>query len=150
MALEREIETYRCELPDLLAHKGKYVVIHGDEVAGVFDGFEDALTVGYARFGGNPFLVRKISETEKVLYSSRSGGAGDTPDREGGNMGRLVVQLKPGERVRVLVPGREPIWVGLHPAEPVPVRLGFEGPEDVAFTREALLGPAQKRGESEC
>jgi hypothetical protein len=72
MSLEREIETYRRKLPELLASKGKYVVIHGEEVAGVYDGYEDALTVGYERYGDKPFLVRKISETEKVIHSSRS------------------------------------------------------------------------------
>jgi hypothetical protein len=72
MVLEREIETYRRKLPELLAHKGKYVVIHGDELAGTFDGFEDALRLGYERFGNEPFLVREIRETEKVLFSSRS------------------------------------------------------------------------------
>jgi hypothetical protein len=72
MVLEREIETYRGKLPELLAHKGKYVVIHGDEVAGTFDGFEDALRHGYERFGNEPFLVREIRDTEKVLFSSRS------------------------------------------------------------------------------
>ncbi len=71
MTLEREIETYRQKLPELLPHKGKYVVIHGSEVVGVFDGFEDALRVGYERFGNEAFLVRKISETEEVLVSSR-------------------------------------------------------------------------------
>lgn len=72
MSLEREIETYRRKLPELLLHKGRYVVIHGEEVAGIFDGYEDALSVGYERYGSADFLVRKISESEPVLYSSRS------------------------------------------------------------------------------
>src|SRR5438094_182914 len=72
MALEQEIETYRRKLPELLAHKGKYVVIHQDEVVGTFDGFEDALTAGYERFPNEAFLVRQISDTEKVLVTSRS------------------------------------------------------------------------------
>lgn len=71
MALEREIETYRRKLAELLADKGKYVVIHGEEIAGVFDGYEDALSVGYDRYGSAAFLVRRISETERVLHSSR-------------------------------------------------------------------------------
>ncbi len=65
------METYRRKLPELLADKGKFVVIHEDEVAGVFDGYEDALTVGYDRYGSAAFLVRKISETERTLYTSR-------------------------------------------------------------------------------
>src|SRR5437763_7430696 len=72
MALEKEIETYRRKLPELLANKGKYVVIHQDKVLGVFDGFEDALRVGYEQAGDDEFLVRQISDTEPVLVSSRS------------------------------------------------------------------------------
>jgi hypothetical protein len=72
MWLEREIATYRQRLPELLAHRGKYVVIHGEEVVGVFDGFEDALTVGYDRFDSEAFLVRKISDVEEVLFIPRN------------------------------------------------------------------------------
>jgi hypothetical protein len=72
MALEREIETYRHKLPELLANKGKFVVIHGEEVIGIFDGLEDALTAGYERFLDEPFLVREIREEEPILYTSRS------------------------------------------------------------------------------
>jgi hypothetical protein len=72
MALEREIETYRKRLPELLAQKGQYVLIHGEEVVGVFPSFEAALEAGYARTLTEPFLVREIRETEKVLISSRS------------------------------------------------------------------------------
>ncbi len=72
MPLEREIETYRRELPNLLAQKGKYVVIRGDSVVGIRDTFEDALSLGYEACGLDLFLVRQISETEKVLHTSRS------------------------------------------------------------------------------
>jgi hypothetical protein len=72
MALEKEIETYRRKLPELLAQKGKYVVIHHDEVVGIFDGFDDALRAGYERFPDEAFLVRQISDTERILSTSRS------------------------------------------------------------------------------
>ena len=72
MALERELDTYRAKLPDLLAHAGQFVVIHGDEVAGVYPGFDEALRDAYARFGEAPFLVRKISESEPVLTFTRN------------------------------------------------------------------------------
>jgi hypothetical protein len=72
MPLEQEIETYRRELRALLAHKGKYVVIQGDSVIGIRDTFEEALSLGYETCGLGIFLVRQISETEKVLYTSRS------------------------------------------------------------------------------
>jgi hypothetical protein len=72
MALENEIETYHRKLPELLPDKGKYVVIHGDEVVGIRDTLNEALALGYERFLGEPFLVRKIQETDPMLISSRS------------------------------------------------------------------------------
>jgi hypothetical protein len=71
MALEREIETYRRRLPELLPNKGKYVVIQGEEVVGIFEALGDALRAGYSRFLHEPFLVRMIRETEEVLFTSR-------------------------------------------------------------------------------
>ena len=72
MALEKEIETYTRKLPELLRDKGKFVVIHGEEVVGIRDSFKDALALGYERFLRESFLVREIQETEPVLISSRS------------------------------------------------------------------------------
>jgi hypothetical protein len=71
MALEREIETYRRKLPELLAHAGKYVVIHGEDILGTFDGIADAMRAGYSRTLTEPFLVRRIAAEEPVLVSSR-------------------------------------------------------------------------------
>jgi hypothetical protein len=72
MPLEREIETYRRKLPELLAQKGKYFVIHAEDVIGTFDGLSDALRAGYERFLNEPFLVRQIAEEEKVFYTTRN------------------------------------------------------------------------------
>jgi hypothetical protein len=72
MALEREIDTYRRKLPELLPHKGEYVVIHGEEVVGFYAVLEDALRAGYGRFGDEPFLIREVREQERVLTTSRS------------------------------------------------------------------------------
>ena len=72
MALEREIETYRRKLPELLTHEGKYVVIHEEDIIGTFDGLGDALRAGYERFLNEAFLVRQISKEEKVLYTPRN------------------------------------------------------------------------------
>jgi len=60
MALERELQTYKNRLTELLAHEGKFVLIRGDEVAGTWDTYEDALRAGYDKFGLNPFLVKRI------------------------------------------------------------------------------------------
>jgi hypothetical protein len=73
MALEREIETYRQKLPELLSNsKGKLVVIHGDDVIGIYTSLDDALKAGYEHVGGEAFLVREISDTQEVLTASRS------------------------------------------------------------------------------
>jgi len=71
MALEKEQATYARELHRLLASTGKYVLIHEDSVAGTFDTYNDALRVGYDKFGLAPFLVRRIQAVEQVHSFTR-------------------------------------------------------------------------------
>ena len=71
MALERELETYRAKLPELLPDEGKYVVIQGDQIAGIMETYEDALKLAYSRFGLGPFMVKQILAVEPVHYMSR-------------------------------------------------------------------------------
>jgi len=71
MAPEREITTYGRELPNLLQHEGKFALIHGQEVAGVYASYEDALKVGYEKFGLEPFLVKRIQAVEQVQFFAR-------------------------------------------------------------------------------
>ena len=71
MALERERETYKTKLPELLINEGKFVLIHDDEVVNVYDSYEDAIKEGYAKFGLSPFLVKQIESTEQVHFISR-------------------------------------------------------------------------------
>jgi len=72
MALEQEIAAYNKELPKLLSeNQGKYVLIHGDTIAGVFLSYEDAITVGYDRYGLTPFLVKQIEAAEEIHYFTR-------------------------------------------------------------------------------
>ena len=71
MALEKEIETYNRELPNLLAEQGKFVVIHGDKIIGTFVSYEDALKCAYDKCGLDPFLVQKIQAVEQIQYFSR-------------------------------------------------------------------------------
>jgi hypothetical protein len=70
-ALDKELATYNSKLPELQVHSGKFVVIKGDAVEGVFDTYGDALKFGYDRFKLEPFLVKQISSTEQVLQFSR-------------------------------------------------------------------------------
>ena len=67
MALEKELATYQARLGELMAHEGKFVVIHGDEVVATLDTYEDALQKGYEEFQLNPFLVKRICAVEKRL-----------------------------------------------------------------------------------
>ncbi len=71
MALERELEAYKRKLPELKADEGKFALIHGDDLVGVFGTYEDALSEGYKQFGLEPFLVRQIQSVEQVQYVSR-------------------------------------------------------------------------------
>ncbi|MGH9385442.1 MAG: hypothetical protein ACRD2N_14265 [Vicinamibacterales bacterium] len=71
MALEKELAAYREKLEELKAHAGKYVLIHGDDVIDMFDSYDDALKQGYAKFGLDPFLVKRIEAIEHALFISR-------------------------------------------------------------------------------
>jgi hypothetical protein len=75
MALEKELETYKRELPTLAASSaGKFVLIQDSQVMGVFDTYADALKEGYEKFGLTPFLVKQINALEKVHYFTRDIG----------------------------------------------------------------------------
>lgn len=71
MALEKEQATYDRELQNLLGSEGKYALVHGEEVVGVYDTYNDALQIGYDRFGLNPFLVKRIQAVEQVHSFTR-------------------------------------------------------------------------------
>ncbi|WAB91948.1 hypothetical protein [Pseudomonas citronellolis] len=71
MSLETEITTYNAQLPNLLQHQGKFVVIKGEEVVDVLDTYNDALKLGYERFGLQQFLVKRIMPPEQVFFITR-------------------------------------------------------------------------------
>ena len=64
--LDKELATYREHFQELLDHEGKYVLIRGDEIIGLYGSRDEALNVGYQRFGFPPFLVKKIALKEEV------------------------------------------------------------------------------------
>jgi hypothetical protein len=64
MELEKELETYRRELPSLLKQEGQFVVISGDEVLGAWPTYSAAMTAGYEKYGLGPFMVKQIQATE--------------------------------------------------------------------------------------
>jgi hypothetical protein len=72
MSLEQELKTYEKEKEKLLAEaKGKFVLIKGDKIIGVYASQEDALAEGYKRFGNEEFLVKEITEIEPVNFFTR-------------------------------------------------------------------------------
>lgn len=72
-AFETELKTFADNLPSLLSHDGKFVVIKGSEILGTYDSYGDALTAGYTKYGaGTPFLVQKIAPVQTVAFSTRA------------------------------------------------------------------------------
>jgi hypothetical protein len=69
--LEKELETLKRELPNLLPNEGKYVVVAGDSIVGILASYEDALARGYAECGLKPFMMKRIQAIEQVQYFSR-------------------------------------------------------------------------------
>jgi hypothetical protein len=61
-AIRAEIATCRRELSLLLTerHAGRFVLIKGDEVVGVWDNSDDAYQAGCQRFGAGPFLAQPV------------------------------------------------------------------------------------------
>lgn len=66
--LEKELAKYEAERSNLLpTTEGKFVLIRGDELAGPFDSFADAVKAGYAKFGNVPFLVKQVSLADSPI-----------------------------------------------------------------------------------
>jgi hypothetical protein len=64
-----EWEFYRREVDRLIGagHEGKWVLIKGEEIIGIFDTEEQAYAVGSARFLLQPKLIHRILTREPVL-----------------------------------------------------------------------------------
>jgi hypothetical protein len=72
MALEAELATYERLKPELLADQakvGKYVLIKGDQLLGVYPTREEALEQGYERYLFEAFMVKQIAEVKPVYRS---------------------------------------------------------------------------------
>jgi len=50
------------------AHSGRFVVVKGDRLLGVFDSIEQALAAGAASFGMESFLVRRLGERQEEVH----------------------------------------------------------------------------------
>lgn len=74
MTLQQELLKYRQELTRLLqeGQEGRFVLIQGDQLIGVWENEEEALRQGYDRFLMKPFLVKAVRASEKPHYFSRN------------------------------------------------------------------------------
>lgn len=72
MLLETEMSTYTKELPSLLAQGGKYVLIGGSSVVGVFDTYREAMRAGYSAFKLDAFLVKQIASAQQIERITRT------------------------------------------------------------------------------
>ena len=69
--LEKELETYRRELPRLLQdHEGQFVLIHGDRVDSFWPTEDAGYEAGCKRFGIEAFLVKQVLRVEPIHFSS--------------------------------------------------------------------------------
>jgi hypothetical protein len=64
-----EWETYRREVARLLAegNEGRYVLIKGQQIIGIWDTREDASMMGHKLFLFQSFLIHQIQERERTL-----------------------------------------------------------------------------------
>ena len=61
-----QVRTYADHREELLrTAEGKFVLIHGQDVADVYAEKMDAIADGYRRFGNVPFLVKEIVAVEQ-------------------------------------------------------------------------------------
>lgn len=70
--LERELGTFARLLPVLLdAAEGRWVLIKGNQLLGLFASQNEAINAGYAQLGNQPFLTRQLREAQMVAIFSR-------------------------------------------------------------------------------
>lgn len=79
LPIRTEMETLYHELPRLLSegHEGKFVLISGHEVAGVWATFEAALEAGYEKYGPDAqFIAQPVDHRDLVRLAPYFGPLG--------------------------------------------------------------------------
>lgn len=71
IALQKELDTYNDLLPSLAGDEGRFALVAGTKLLGVFDTYSDALAEGYRARGLKPFMVKQISAVEAMAYFTR-------------------------------------------------------------------------------
>ncbi len=69
--LREETRTYEAHVAQWTEHEGQFVLIHGSDVIGFYESYEEALTAGYERFGVAAFFVREVRQQPPVQFVSR-------------------------------------------------------------------------------
>lgn len=63
--LEVETDTFERNREKLVAAgEGKFALVHGDTIIGIYESKSDAISQGYQKFGNKPFLVRQILKVD--------------------------------------------------------------------------------------
>jgi hypothetical protein len=66
--LQQELEFFERQRLELLTRApGKYALIKGSELIGIFDTELEAARAGYRRIGNEPFLIKHIVEADLPL-----------------------------------------------------------------------------------
>ena len=66
--LDAELQTYEKNRESLLGSaEGKFVLIKGDQIVGVYESKMDAINQGYRQLGHVPFLVKQVLKVETPL-----------------------------------------------------------------------------------
>ena len=69
--LADEMATYEQLLPSLSVEEGRFAVITGKKLIGIYSAYEDAVEAGYKACGLNPFLVKEIATSEVLPFIDR-------------------------------------------------------------------------------
>jgi len=69
--LATEVATYEAHLHEWAADEGRFVLIAGAEVLGLYDTYQDALTAGYQARALAPFLVKQIATIPQIANFTR-------------------------------------------------------------------------------
>ncbi len=70
VVLKNELQTYERLRADLEAkYTDEWVVVHGEELAGVYKDFKDAARDAGQRFGRGPYLIRQVAPVNWLEYA---------------------------------------------------------------------------------
>jgi hypothetical protein len=65
LPLATELRTFDEHRDELMGRAaGKYALVHGNEIVGLYDTEHDAIVEGYRRLGNVPFLVKVVAPVD--------------------------------------------------------------------------------------